>query len=55
MTPFFKRRRHDPFAARQPVEVSLSAESTEALADLKDRYRIAVTLPAEPFDVYLES
>ena len=54
VTFFFKRSRHDPFAAHRPVEVSLPAETAEILDDVKARYNIEITLPAEPFEVQSE-
>ena len=42
------------FKARRPVEVSLPAETTGTLDNLKARYSIEITLPGEPLFVCLE-
>ena len=54
LTRFFNRDILGLFKARQPVEVALSVETTAALDRLKARYSIEITLPAEPFFVWLK-
>jgi hypothetical protein len=54
MKRFFNGGRQSRFESRRPAEVSLPAETTAVLDSLKARYSIDVTLPAEPFSIWLE-
>jgi hypothetical protein len=54
LTRFFNRERGDLFKPRRPIEVSLPPQATSAIDNLKARYSIEVTLPGEPFLVFLE-
>lgn len=51
---FFNGDMQGRFKARRPVEVSLPAQTTAMLDGLKARYSIDITLPTEPFSVWLE-
>jgi hypothetical protein len=51
---FFDGDMEHRFKAPRPVEVSLPAETTAVLDGLKTRFSTDITLPGEPFSVWLE-